>query len=303
MLAARIAGDAERPRAVRAAAAAAVAPLGAGVYLSFSRGAIAVALLGVLVLAALAPTRAQLRAAALAVGAGVAGAVAAAVFPGVAALEGAPADREREGLVVLGLLLLLAGLAAAVSLRLPAGDGGRPPWAARLRPVAGVAVCLAVLGLLVGALGERPSQRELARGADAGRLGTVSSNRYEYWRIGLDAFAREPLTGLGAGGFRVEWLKQRSFAEAVKDTHSIEVEMAAELGIVGLLALGLLVGGVIAAARTALRRRPEAAAGAAAASMAFLLHASIDWDWQLPAVALPAVTLAGLLIAISERAR
>ena len=61
--------------------------------------------------------------------------------------------------------------------------------------------------------------------------------------------------------------------------------------------------GVIAAARTALRRRPEAAAGAAAASMAFLLHASIDWDWQLPAVALPAVTLAGLLIAISERAR
>ena len=38
------------------------------------------------------------------------------------------------------------------------------------------------------------------------------------------------------------------------------------------------------------------AAGASAAMLAWFLHASIDWDWQLPAVTLPAVVLAGALI-------
>ena len=156
---------------------------------------------------------------------------------------------------------------------------------------------------MIGGLGERPSAAELARGADAGRLGNVSSNRYEYWRVGLAAFAREPLTGLGAAGFRVEWLRERDFPEAVKDVHSLELEMAAELGVVGLLALALLLGGVVLAARTALRDHPAAAAGSAAAALAWLLHASIDWDWQFPAVSLPAIVLAGTLIALSETAR
>ena len=40
---------------------------------------------------------------------------------------------------------------------------------------------------------------------------------------------------------------------------------------------------------------------AAAAALAWLLHASIDWDWQLPAVSLPALVLAGALVVISER--
>ena len=83
----------------------------------------------------------------------------------------------------------------------PAGDHAAPGSA----PVAGVAVVASrSLGLLIGGLASAPSEAELARGADTGRLETVSSNRYEYWRVGLDAFAREPLTGLGAGGFRVE---------------------------------------------------------------------------------------------------
>jgi hypothetical protein len=33
----------------------------------------------------------------------------------------------------------------------------------------------------------------------------------------------------------------------------------------------------------------------------WLLHASIDWDWQLPAVTLPAIVLGGALIVIGER--
>ena len=97
VLCARLAGDRSRPAAVRAAAAAAAVPLGAGVYLSYSRGAIAVALLGLVVLVAAAPTHAQLRAAAIALAGGAASAIAAAAFPGVAALEGTRGDRVADG--------------------------------------------------------------------------------------------------------------------------------------------------------------------------------------------------------------
>ena len=305
ILAARVAGDGSRPRAVRAVAAAAVVPLGAGVYLSFSRGAIAVALLGLLVLAALAPERAQLHAAATALASGVLAATCCAVSPAVSALEGSPGDRSRDGAIVLGLLAVIAAVAVLATLRWTRRrpEETAPPWARHLRPIAAAGVCVALLGLVVGSLGERPSHEELARGAEAGRLGSVSSNRYEYWRVGLGAFARQPLTGVGAGGFRVEWLREREFREAVKDAHSLEVEMAAELGLIGLLGLVLLAGGVAAAGVAAMRCSPAAAAGPAAATLAFGLHASIDWDWQLPAVTLPAIVLAGALVVLSDDAR
>ena len=93
------------------------------------------------------------------------------------------------------------------------------------------------------------------------------------------------------------WLQERRLDEAVRDAHSLEVEMLAELGLPGLLALALVIGGAAAAARRALRTDRAVAAGATAATLTWFLHASLDWDWQLPAVSLPAVVLAGLLIA------
>ena len=44
---------------------------------------------------------------------------------------------------------------------------------------------------------------------------------------------------------------------------------------------------------------PRALAAAAAPLVAWLLHAWIDWDWQMPAVTLPALVLAGLLIVLA----
>jgi O-Antigen ligase len=299
ILCARLAGDSRRPRWMRGAAAACAVPLATGVYLSYSRGAMAVAVLGLAFLVAAAPTGGQLRAAAIVLVAGVAASACAAAFPGVAALEGG--SRTRDGGVVLAILMLLAAVSALMCTR---GARRRKlddtlPWARRLGPVVAVGIAGVVAGLVLGGVAEKPSPEEAAR-ADATRLASVSSNRYEYWRVGLNAFEREPFTGVGSGGFRVEWLRERSFPEAVRDTHSIEVEMAAELGIVGLLAFGLMVVGVAAAARRGLRRDPAMAAGWCAALLAWFLHASIDWDWQLPAVTLPAVALAGALVALSD---
>jgi hypothetical protein len=302
VLCARLAGDPSRPRAVRVLAAAAAAPLGAGVYLSYSRGAIAAALAGLLVLVAVAPSTAQLRSAVLALAAGAAGAAVTAAFPYVAALEGE--SPERDGALALVGLLVIAASAAALSLRLGPDEspGGAPPrWAPRLPAVAAVAVAAALVGLLAAGLGERPTEAELGAGAGAGRLTTASSNRYEYWRVALNAFAREPLTGIGAGGFRVEWLRERRVREAVRDAHSLPVETAAELGLPGLLGLAALVVGVALAARRALARHRALAAGATAALTTWFLHACIDWDWEVPAVTMPAIVLAGVLTALSER--
>lgn len=304
ILCARLAGDRTRRPLMRALAAAAVVPLGAGVYLSYSRGAIAVAVLGLVTVAALAPSRAQLRACAVATATGLLAAVACVPFAGVASLEGSLAERERDGAIVLVILVALAVAVALLTARHVARRAGAPDappaWTRRLGPVAAGLAVVAAVGLVAGGLAERPTQAELSAGARATRLTTVSSNRYEYWRVALHVFAHHPLAGEGAGSFRVAWLRERSIAEPVRDTHSLEFELAAELGLVGLLALALLVGGVVAAGRRALVRDRAPAAGPCAAVLAWFLHASIDWDWQLPAVSLPALVLAGALVALSE---
>jgi O-antigen ligase len=125
----------------------------------------------------------------------------------------------------------------------------------------------------------------------AGRLASAESNRYAYWKVALRSFADHPVLGAGSGSFAAEWLRERPFREPVRDAHSLPLETAAELGLAGLLGLGLLVAGAVAALREDLRRRGTAAAGAAAALAAFALHASLDWDWEMPALTLAALLL------------
>jgi hypothetical protein len=294
VLCARLAGDRSRPAALRLAAAAAAPALAAGVYLSYSRGALAVAVLGLLVLVAIAPSRAQLRAAAAVLVAGVFVAVCVELLDGVTRVAGA--SRAGDGALLLAALILAAVVTALVVARTGDEPAAAPRWSSWLTPAAWAATAAVAVGLVIGGIAERPDERDPA-GAGATRLTTVSSNRYEYWRVAVGAFADHPVAGAGAGAFRVVWLQERPIAETVRDTHSLVFEVLAELGLVGLLALAALCVGTVGAAR----RAPRAlAAGPVAALAVFSLHAAIDWDWQMPAVTIPALVLAGLLIAAAE---
>ena len=111
VLCARLAGDRSRPLAMRAAAAASTAPLGLGVYLSFSRGALTALGVGLAVLIALAPTWPQLRAGAIALEAGAVAAGVASLLPAVEAAEG-DAFATQGAVLLVVLLAVMAGAAA-----------------------------------------------------------------------------------------------------------------------------------------------------------------------------------------------
>jgi O-antigen ligase len=82
--------------------------------------------------------------------------------------------------------------------------------------------------------------------------------------------------------------------------HSLYLEVLSELGIVGALILAAFVGATIVG-MVAVRRRPGvlgagAAAAAGAAWATWLVHAGIDWDWQMPALTLLGLMLVATLL-------
>jgi O-antigen ligase len=136
----------------------------------------------------------------------------------------------------------------------------------------------------------------------ATRLSSVGSNRGEYWRVALDVARDHPIVGHGSGSFEVDWAQRRHITESVHDAHSLVVETAAELGLVGLVALALFLGGVAASVPGAFRRQPELVVGPAAGMGAWLLHAQLDWLWEMPAATLNVLVLAGLVLGAARSA-
>jgi hypothetical protein len=301
VLCARLAGAPERPPWMRALGAAACGPLGMGLYLSFSRGALFACVAGLIVLVTTAPRRDQIQALGIAVVAGGLCTVAAAPFGGVTSLTGGLATRERQGAIALVVLIVVMAAAGIGQLRLARrGPGGalrlprRAPWIALALICGGLALAIAV--------GAKETTSITNLGTGAGRLVSLQSDRYDYWDVALQAFAAEPLRGVGAGGWAVWWLSHRTINDYAQDAHSLPLQTMAELGLVGLAALLMLFGGVAVASRTALRRNPALATGPIAALAVYAAHSPLDWDWQMPAVTLVAIVLAGLVLALADDA-
>ena len=239
VLCARLAGDRTRGRRRCARSPPpATAPLGAGVYLSLlargdrrrgarprdarRRGAVA---------------RAAAGRRSLALASGAAAAACAAARSPASRRWTARRRPDRDGAIAL----VLCSRSSPRPRRCAAGGSSRGapaadalPWARRLAPVAAAAVAAVAVGLVVGGLAERPSAAELAAGAQAQRLTTVSSNRYEYWRVGLAAFADHPLdAGSAPAASACAGCRSARSPRRVRDVHSLVLEQAAELGLAG----------------------------------------------------------------------
>ena len=158
-------------------------------------------------------------------------------------------------------------------------------------------VAVVALGVFAVASGE---ERPAPKGAKVERLASAETNRFAYWEVALNSFAGAPLGGVGSGGFRIEWLREREIPEAVIDAHSLYIETAAELGLLGLAALAVFLAGLVACARRVLRADAALAAGPVAVFSVWAVACALDWDWEFPAVTLFGLMAAACLIARSD---
>ena len=300
VLCARLAGDVGRRAWMRALALAAIVPLACGLYVSFSRGALFACGAGAIALISLAPERRALAGVASAAVFGVLGGAAAAPFAAVSSLTGSTSARETPGAVVLGILLLLMILAGVASRMLDARVTPGPAALPRgTGQVITVVICAALAAaIILGAKASNGTTNQALAGGSS-RLVSLQSNRFDYWRVALRAFGTEPLRGVGAGNWSVYWLRWRTIAAGAQDAHSLPLQVLAELGVLGIAALAAFLVGVGWSAARALRRVGIVAAGPIAALVTYLVHAPVDWDWQMPAVTLLAMVLAGTVVVLA----
>jgi len=125
------------------------------------------------------------------------------------------------------------------------------------------------------------------------RLFSLSGNgRTEQFHTAWQQVSDHPVLGGGAGSYGEYWFQNRRVSATVHDAHNLYLETLAELGPLGLLLIAFALGAPLAAIRRA--RSSPLAAAAGGAFIAYLAHAFIDWDWEMPVV-----TLAGLLCGLA----
>jgi O-antigen ligase len=313
ILAVHVTASEREPRRAQVLAAAAVPLLTSTLLLTFSRGANAMGVLGVLAYLVLGRPRALL------------GAVLAIVPTAVLAVfvtydadaissrvpTGPTAVAEGQDVALVVGLCMLAALALrwlalrldarVAHVRLPASARGRLPWLVALAAAGGVAAALAL-----GAPAELERQYDrflegntVKRDDPRERLALVGNNgRLRHWRVAVNAFRADPLTGSGAGTYQLEWARERQERFTVSDGHSLYVEALGELGLVGLALVLVIVLGVLGGLLVRARGPDRGLYAAAfAAIFAWAVHAGIDWDWEMPAVTLWVFALAGVALA------
>jgi hypothetical protein len=300
--------------AARMAAAAALVPLASTLYFTFSRGALAALAAALVLLVALDPHRARLL--------GMSVVVVAPAALGVHLASGSPAltaagatlqTAQREGSRLAVSFVLLAVIAAALAAAVHAvGRRVRLDDATvHILLVGVVAVVVVATGSFVLARGGPAAVADRVEDAFAEpvpsgpghlnrRLLSLSGHgRAEYWRVAWNMTRENPVTGAGAGSFEAHWLRERPTPFHARDAHSLYLEAVAELGPAGLLLLVATLSIPLVALRGARTANPLAPA-AGAAFIAYLLHAAVDWHWEVPAVTIPAL-LCAVVVLVSAR--
>lgn len=189
--------------------------------------------------------------------------------------------RERAGAELLVLLaaclaLMLAAARRLIGLerrtRVSGAQAGRIG-----RGLLGAVAVLAVAGILAVAVSPRgltgtvshawssfTATRTTSVTNPSRLLSADSENRWVWWKEAARAFGDRPVQGWGAGSFAVVHLLYRRDRLAVQQPHSLALQLLSETA---LLAVGA----------------------------AFCVHALYDWDWDIPAVTLPALIALGTL--------
>ena len=300
----------------RAAAAATLPVLGATLFFTFSRGATLALALGLVAALALDPQRLSLVTSALALAVAPAAAVwlcsrsdplSRVGFP----LEAAAQDGHRvaAGILVLSAVSAAIPLAASrVSRRIRVGRRARVAYGVALTALALTAVAAVLVraggpaALVNRGFAAFNAPPPVIEGDLRRRLTSFSGNaRPDYWRVAWTEYERHPWLGGGAGTYERFWARFRPTPNGVRDAHNLYLEVLAELGPVGLALL--LVGLAPPLAAAVVVRGHALAPPAFGAYSAFLVHAGIDWDWEMTAVTLTGLFVGGALLVAARPRR
>jgi hypothetical protein len=254
----------------------------AGLAATMSRAGALALVLGLVVLAGLQGLGATARAAA--------GPVAGAVVALVCLLPSMPAANPPRP------VLALVGLGAGLALAAVMAQLGRPTLAL----VGGVLVAAGIAGLLAIGVGAGSAAQTVAEG----RVSLASPDRTGALQAALGLVARHPLTGTGPGQAELRWKGTDDGIHLYAYVHNEYLQLAAELGLVGLVLLAVLLA---ATARLLWRARPTGRAsgtwaGVVAATAAFVMHSGFDFVWHLPAIVLTVTLLIGLVLPVPTAA-
>jgi hypothetical protein len=216
-------------------------------------------------------------------------------------------DGRRLGLVLLALvpaaiLCSLLGVLLERRLHVPRALRTAAGGAMLAVPLAALVLVLVHYGGPVDAVSRayESFKSPPAEGPDLNRrlLSLTSNGRLDLWDVAWAEYVDHPVLGTGAGTYSRHWFRDRPAAFNARDAHSLYVETLAELGPVGLAALAAgLVVPLVAAVRS--RRQPYAAL-LFGAYVAFVIHAAVDWDFELPGVSLAGL-LCGLALVVAAR--
>jgi O-antigen ligase len=300
----------ERRPAARAAAGAAVPILVAALYLTFSRGSWLALAIGLAVAAATDARRRELAGALAAVVLPSAAVVGCGVWAHALTTPAAPqpavtSDGHRYAIAIALACAASAGL-AVLAPRL----GARLPAFPFRRFAAAAVVCGLVIAVVVAG-GPRSLVHDATRAFDAPppssaaglntRVISLSGSvRGELWEVAATSFARRPLIGHGGGTYGRLWLMKRRHAVTMQDAHSLYLETLAELGAPGLILLLAVLAVPLVAARRVLGAPYVPAL--VATYTAFLAHAAIDWDWEMPVVTVAALSCGAAIVAVARGA-
>jgi O-antigen ligase/polysaccharide polymerase Wzy-like membrane protein len=317
ILAFHLSASSSEPWPVRLLAAA-VPPIAAcTVYFTLSRGGIFATAFGVVVYLVLGFSRAT-PAALLAIVPTTAFAVKKAYdaallvdndkFDSAAALV-----QGRDVFSTVLLCVVVAVALRAAGLLLDRGMGvlpspGRLSAPARAGLVGGLALVAVVVAVAAGAPGWADRQVDTFLNASPQPQGTTdqrqrltvfnNNGRVDHWKVSLDGYRSDPLKGTGAGTFQNEWNRERPGEFQVLDAHSLYIETLGEMGLVGIVLLAAALLTVVAGLlwRLPAPGRPATAAVLAAIGT-WMVHAGVDWDWELAAVSVWVFGLAAIALA------
>ena len=295
------------------AAAATLPVLMSTLYFTFSRGAWAALIVGVVGTISMDPRRLRL----LWMAVILAGPSVACVLYGsrldALTTEDAPTSAvapEGRRMAVVIACAVVASLAACAVGRVVAHH---VVPAARTRRVVDVALGGLVVVALVAALvvvggpsaawneGRERFNAEPVGSVDLNdRLFSISGNgRSQQLRVAWDAAQERPVLGQGSGTFEYLWYERRPISHAVRDAHSLYVETFAELGAIGLaLLLGALVVPLVAVARA---RRSRFVTCSGGAYLAWLAASAFDWHWEMVGLTTTALLAGSACLVSAER--